>query len=349
MLPLQHQFTDSRLLAIQQSENYAIVHNTISPFNIPKAFIYDANLYPDIIFPNPRPLDAITAGEMLDKSVLSLASLGPVKQELHSPLNTGSSAVSYLNSQLFPDTDTSRVDQLIPAVNPLDTGPLSKALCPVAKVESFEDFTLPRIGCPLPNTQGEQSNILNDVESQAATKSDVLMKRKSVYSSTSAQQSEEIIATKARSRKVLSGRVYRAKVAEAIKALKSTLPYSEMGNQTSVLDNVIDYIKFLKLRLHVLNQNRLNGEASAHSFVHLEGYGHYLLHPQTYRQPLEEMVGLLLQSSPQAGEELLQYKGLAIVPMDSAYTILESTLNPFPLLPSSDSQTAHPNTSHPFF
>ncbi|KAK8967859.1 hypothetical protein KSP40_PGU003623 [Platanthera guangdongensis] len=83
-----------------------------------------------------------------------------------------------------------------------------------------------------------------------------------------------------------------------------------------------------QIETKVLSQNRLNREASAHSLVHLEGYGHYLLHPQTDHQPLEETVGLILQSNPREGEELLQCRGLAVVPMNSAYTILQSTLNP---------------------
>ncbi|XP_020596865.1 uncharacterized protein LOC110036697 isoform X4 [Phalaenopsis equestris] len=87
-------------------------------------------------------------------------------------------------------------------------------------------------------------------------------------------------------------------------------------------------INFLKLRLNVLSQTRLTGEPSAHSFVHIEGFGHYLLHPQTYHQLHEEMIGNLLKSNPHVANELLEYKGLAIAPMDFAYIVPQNSLNP---------------------
>ncbi|XP_020596864.1 uncharacterized protein LOC110036697 isoform X3 [Phalaenopsis equestris] len=58
------------------------------------------------------------------------------------------------------------------------------------------------------------------------------------------------------------------------------------------------------------------------------GFGHYLLHPQTYHQLHEEMIGNLLKSNPHVANELLEYKGLAIAPMDFAYIVPQNSLNP---------------------
>ncbi|XP_020596862.1 uncharacterized protein LOC110036697 isoform X1 [Phalaenopsis equestris] len=131
----------------------------------------------------------------------------------------------------------------------------------------------------------------------------VLIKPQSKYCSNVTQQYEASMATKMAK---LCSRIYRTKVVEAIKALKNALPYSET----------------------VLSQTRLTGEPSAHSFVHIEGFGHYLLHPQTYHQLHEEMIGNLLKSNPHVANELLEYKGLAIAPMDFAYIVPQNSLNP---------------------
>ncbi|KAL0928566.1 hypothetical protein M5K25_000461 [Dendrobium thyrsiflorum] len=277
-----------------------------------------------------EPLLSTTSGEMLDRSPSPLVKLNPWLQTPYSPLDTESSKWNYMKRPSFSDTGASRVNQLMPIVDPLDSqalNSLSNSLCPAAKVEGLEDFSSSRIGYPLTNTHGEQANVSNNVEYEEPTEP------KSKHCSSAAQQAEETMATKKdRPSKVISSRIYRAKVAEAIKALKNALPNSETGNQATILDNVIDYIKYLKLRLNakwqVLSQTRLNGEASAHSFVDIEGFGHYLLHPQTCLQPLEEMVGHLLKSNPQVANELLEHKGFAIVPMDSAFAILQTSLNP---------------------
>ncbi|XP_020580673.1 transcription factor bHLH66-like isoform X2 [Phalaenopsis equestris] len=263
---------------------------------------------------------------MLDKTASSLAKYNSDVRAIDSPLDVGSSNWNYLKRTSFPETSASTLNQSMPIISLLDVealSSLSNSPCPAAIVGCLEDFLPSMIGYSLPNTQGEQAKISNKVESEE------IAEPPSKYCSNVAQQSEASMGTKmTRAPKVLSSRIYRAKVAEAIKALKNALPFSEMGNQASILDNVIDYIKFLKLRLNVLSQTRLTGEASAHSFVHIEGFGHYLLHPQTYHQPLEEMVGNLLKSNPQVANELLEHKGLAIVPMDSAYTALQNSLNP---------------------
>lgn len=269
---------------------------------------------------------------MLDRSASHLVKYNPDEQASDSPLGAGSSNSNYVKRLFFSQAGASRENKLMPTINSLDIEALnsfSNPLCPAAKVESLEDFLPSGIGYLLSNTQGEQANISNNVEFEEPADIGALINQKTKYCSSAVQQSEETMATKkARASKVISSRIYRAKIAEAIKALKTALPHSESGNQASILDNVINYIKFLKVRIDALSQTRLNGEASAHSFVHIEGFGHYLLHPQAYHQPLEEMVGNLLNLNPQVANELLEHKGLAIVPMDSAYAILQISSDP---------------------
>ncbi|URE33512.1 Phenazine biosynthesis-like protein [Musa troglodytarum] len=105
-------------------------------------------------------------------------------------------------------------------------------------------------------------------------------------------------------------RLRRARIAEGIKALQNSIPFSGQGKKESVLDDVIDYIKFLKHQLKVVSQSRLNGEAAMYPLVYVEGYGHFLLHQQCCGEPLEEAMGQLLESNMQAALDLLGSKVL---------------------------------------
>lgn len=46
-----------------------------------------------------------------------------------------------------------------------------------------------------------------------------------------------------------------------------------------------------------------------------QGYGHYFLHHQMLSEPLEEMIGKLLETNPVAADQLLKDKGLSMVPL----------------------------------
>lgn len=47
----------------------------------------------------------------------------------------------------------------------------------------------------------------------------------------------------------------------------------------------------------------------------MQGYGHYVLSGQTTNEPLEEMLGKLIKMNPSAASELLERRGLYIMPM----------------------------------
>ncbi|KAG6511866.1 hypothetical protein ZIOFF_029945 [Zingiber officinale] len=161
---------------------------------------------------------------------------------------------------------------------------------------------------------------------------------------------EKAHSTEARARAATNSRLRKARIAEGIKALQDSLPFSDqpyawmayvykqtllfkfniqhlevfydvLDTNETVLDDVIDYIKFLKLQLKVLSQNKLNGEAEKYPFVYVEGYGHYLLHENLSGEPLEEMMGHLIESNMPASLDLLGSKGLVVLP-----TVLANSL-----------------------
>jgi hypothetical protein len=54
-----------------------------------------------------------------------------------------------------------------------------------------------------------------------------------------------------------------------------------------------------------------------HFYDYLQGYGHFISQ-QMLNEPLEEMMGKLLEENPSAAASLLESKGLFVMPMDLA-------------------------------
>ncbi|KAG5567597.1 hypothetical protein RHGRI_002965 [Rhododendron griersonianum] len=123
-------------------------------------------------------------------------------------------------------------------------------------------------------------------------------------------------------------RARRMRITERHHALNKLLPRHKEGSKASQLDDITDYIKYLQLQIKVcfhynvvayhhlkdLSRSRLGGEPTTDPFVFLEGYGHYILHEQMLNEPLEEMMGKLLEVNPSAASRLLESRGLVIMP-----------------------------------
>ncbi|KAJ0111209.1 hypothetical protein Patl1_03421 [Pistacia atlantica] len=134
----------------------------------------------------------------------------------------------------------------------------------------------------------------------------------------------------------------RVRIAERLRALQERLPNSVEGNQATVMEDTIDHIKFLQLQLkhgnskfggvyilvviyskvksttQELSRSRLGGQSTSSPFVFLEGFGHYVLNGQMTNEPLEEMMGKLLEMNPSAASQLLESRGLYMMPMSLA-------------------------------
>ncbi|KAK9945366.1 hypothetical protein M0R45_010886 [Rubus argutus] len=104
-------------------------------------------------------------------------------------------------------------------------------------------------------------------------------------------------------------RARRVRIAERMTALEKLLPQSVEGGQEFVLDDVIDHIKFLQLQIKDLSKSRLGGGTITEPMIFREGYGHYFLHRQMMSEPLEEMIGKLLETNPVAANQLLKGQG----------------------------------------
>lgn len=122
----------------------------------------------------------------------------------------------------------------------------------------------------------------------------------------------------ARQRATATDRRRRSRIAERLKALQELLPHPEKGSKASLLDDIIDHIKYLQLQIKDLSQNRLGGESTSAPVVFLEGYGHYFPNDHSVNEPLEETMGKLLEINPTAASLLLDSRGLSIMPLPLA-------------------------------
>ncbi|XP_060181436.1 transcription factor bHLH7-like isoform X3 [Lycium barbarum] len=89
---------------------------------------------------------------------------------------------------------------------------------------------------------------------------------------------------------------------------------SDKVGTASLMDEIIDNVKYLQFQMKDLSRSRLGGEPTSIPFVFLEGCGHYILDEQQI-EPLEETMGKLLEVNPSMATQLLESKGLFVMPM----------------------------------
>ncbi|XP_073104887.1 uncharacterized protein [Elaeis guineensis] len=313
MVPLPEQFRDVsvNLVTASGNEKYPISQHVFPPqFRYLQVHGNHVNLLsaPPVTF-GPRQLHAIPAEDILEGVVLPTTSFDAGKdisgfQTYNAYDNSRFSdnpLLNRLNNSSIPDIGSSRVNQAVPAPTSINTetaSDFSKVLCPIESDDPVEDMVFP-MSCT------SQQKPDDDSDNSAEPNSKVMFSSR-----------------EARAQAAASRRLHRARVTAGIKALQNCIPSSDKCNRESALDDIIDYIKFLKLQLKALHQSRLSGEATPYPFVHLEGYGHYLLHQQMCGEPLEEMMGQLMISSMNSANELFESKGLAVLPMTLAYALL---------------------------
>ncbi|KAL1351468.1 hypothetical protein AAHE18_06G098500 [Arachis hypogaea] len=115
----------------------------------------------------------------------------------------------------------------------------------------------------------------------------------------------------------------RQRIADNLKALHDLLPNQAEGSQAYILDDIIDHVKYLQLQLKELSGSRLQAESTAIPLVFHEGYGHYI-DQQKLNEPLEEMMGKLLEENPASASQLLENNGLVLLPMELVQDLHQS-------------------------
>ncbi|KAH9327618.1 hypothetical protein KI387_007796 [Taxus chinensis] len=136
----------------------------------------------------------------------------------------------------------------------------------------------------------------------------------------------------------IAERLRRERIAERIKSLQELVPNSNKNDKASMLDEIIDYVKFLQLQVKVLSMSRLGGAGAVAPLiadVPPEGTGGLMstaLGQAGGSLPLsqeglafEQEVAKLMESNMTTAMQYLQNKGLCLMPIALASAISSSS------------------------
>ncbi|OWM72815.1 transcription factor bHLH66-like isoform X2 [Punica granatum] len=135
----------------------------------------------------------------------------------------------------------------------------------------------------------------------------------------------------------IAERLRRVKISERMKALQELVPNANKTDKASMLDEIIEYVKFLQVQVKLLSMSRLGGASGAVapfpadiSSQHRGGgptIGPHLNGDQTARpsdsspNATEQRVAKLMEEDMGSAMQYLQGKGLCLMPISLAATI----------------------------
>ncbi|CAN8326703.1 unnamed protein product [Cochlearia groenlandica] len=128
----------------------------------------------------------------------------------------------------------------------------------------------------------------------------------------------------------IAERLRRERIAERMKSLQELVPNGNKTDKASMLDEIIDYVKFLQLQVKVLSMSRLGGAASVSSQNSEETGGSQengttSAENQTAAKMTEHQVAKLMEEDMGSAMQYLQGKGLCLMPISLATTISTAT------------------------
>lgn len=140
----------------------------------------------------------------------------------------------------------------------------------------------------------------------------------------------------------IAERLRRERIAERMKALQELVPSINKTDKAAMLDEIVDYVKFLRLQVKVLSMSRLGGAGAVAQLVadvpvsavegeDVEGGANQQAWTKWSNDGTEQQVAKLMEEDVGAAMQLLQSKALCIMPISLASAIFR--------MPQSDSST----------
>ncbi|CAN6459308.1 unnamed protein product [Victoria cruziana] len=136
----------------------------------------------------------------------------------------------------------------------------------------------------------------------------------------------------------IAERLRRERIAERMKALQELVPNANKTDKASMLDEIIDYVKFLQLQVKVLSMSRLGGAAAVAPLVtnispEASGIGRRNTGDQTAATAssqdsltaTEQQVVKLMEEDMGSAMQYLQGRGLCLMPISLASAISSTT------------------------
>ncbi|KAI3993172.1 hypothetical protein MKX01_009915 [Papaver californicum] len=128
----------------------------------------------------------------------------------------------------------------------------------------------------------------------------------------------------------IAERLRRERIAERMKALQELVPSFSKTDKATMLDEVVDYVKFLRLQVKVLSMSRLGGAGAVAQLVSdvplpsVEGEGldgTNQAREKWSSNETEEQVAKLMEKDVGTAMQFLQSKALCIMPISLAAAI----------------------------
>ncbi|CAN1288646.1 Transcription factor UNE12 [Linum perenne] len=144
----------------------------------------------------------------------------------------------------------------------------------------------------------------------------------------------------------IAERLRRERIAERMKALQELVPTVNKTDRAAMLDEIVDYVKFLRLQVKVLSMSRLGAagavaqlvadvpvSSSIEGFEKGDGGGEEQAWEKWSNDGTEQQVAKLMEEDVGGAMQFLQSKALCIMPISLASAIFRS--HPPPPEPSS--------------
>ncbi|CAN1137073.1 Transcription factor UNE12 [Linum perenne] len=130
----------------------------------------------------------------------------------------------------------------------------------------------------------------------------------------------------------IAERLRREKIAERIRALQELVPSVNKTDRAAMLDEIVDYVKFLRLQVKVLSMSRLGGAGAVAPLVtdiplssvedeNGEGGRNQPAWEKWSNDGTEKQVAKLMEENVGAAMQFLQSKALCIMPISLASAI----------------------------
>ncbi|CAK9157314.1 unnamed protein product [Ilex paraguariensis] len=130
----------------------------------------------------------------------------------------------------------------------------------------------------------------------------------------------------------IAERLRRERIAERIRALQELVPSVNKSDRAAMLDEIVDYVKFLRLQVKVLSMSRLGGAGAVAPLVTdmpissveeevSEGGRSQPAWEKWSNDGTEKQVAKLMEENVGAAMQLLQSKALCIMPISLASAI----------------------------
>ncbi|RZB87539.1 transcription factor UNE12-like isoform X3 [Glycine soja] len=131
----------------------------------------------------------------------------------------------------------------------------------------------------------------------------------------------------------IAERLRRERIAERMKALQELVPSINKTDRAAMLDEIVDYVKFLRLQVKVLSMSRLGGAGAVAQLVadvplsavegdqDIEGVSNEQAWDKWSNDGTEQQVAKLMEEDVGAAMQFLQSKALCIMPISLASSI----------------------------